>query len=141
MSAEALNLFNHLRQNGVAENLARQLADALDARIAEVVREHNRRAEQAAAEAAEKIRAEAVPASEYHRRMENTPTREESESKFAELKGAIRELWSAVEKLRAEMGEVRVALAGMAKELQYLRWGVYAIIVILLAEFIGKFLG
>ena len=140
MSAEALNLFNRLRQNGVAENLARQFADALDARIAEITREYNRRIERAVAEAVEKIRAEAVPASEYHRRMENTPTREESESKFAELKGALKELWSAVEKLRAEMSAVRVALAGMAKELQYLRWGVSAIIVILLAEFVGKIL-
>ena len=140
MSAEALNLFNRLCQNGVAENLARQLANALDARITEIVREHNRRAEQAVAEAAEKIRAEAVPASEYHRRMENTPTREEGESKFAELKGAVKEVWNAVEKLRAEMGEARATLAGVVKELQYLRWGVSALIVILLAEFIGKFL-
>ena len=82
MSAEALNLFNRLRQSGMAEDMARQLAESLDARIAEIVGEYNRRAEQAV----ERVRTETVSADEYHRRMEITPTRDETDNKIDQLR-------------------------------------------------------
>lgn len=115
MSAATLTLFNRLRKSGVADNVARPIAEALETHIADLLREQHRLAEQAiaeavaaaVAEAVAKTRAEAVPAGEYHRRMENTPTRDENKSQFAELKGAVKDLWAAVRELQSSVAKLQ----------------------------------
>ena len=86
MSAMALDLYQRLRESGMGEDSARKAAEALDSRFAEAKRESERHAERAAQDAAEKVRAGTVAAEEYHRRMENTPTRAENETEYAKLR-------------------------------------------------------
>ena len=86
----ALDLYQRLRESGMGEDSARKAAEALDSRFAEAKRESERHAERAAQDAAEKVRAGTVAAEEYHRRMENTPTRAENETEYAKLRDEMR---------------------------------------------------
>ena len=113
MSAEALNLFNRLRQSGMAEDMARQLAESLDARIAEIVGEYNRRAEQAV----ERVRTETVSADEYHRRMEITPTRDETDNKIDQLRADMNARFDAQER---RLDGIERRLEGMERRLDAL---------------------
>ena len=103
MSAMALDLYQRLRESGMGEDSARKAAEALDSRFAEAKRESERHAERAAQDAAEKVRAGTVAAEEYHRRMENTPTRAENETEYAKLRDEIKALREDNKALREEM--------------------------------------
>ena len=138
MSAIAIDLLDHLRQSGMADDKARKIAEAFDAQVRETVnqalKEAKQHAEQAAqnaaAQSAEKADAKFATKSEVEIREKQFVRREEFESQFAKVLGAINTL-------RAELkGDIRE----LKKDFQYLRWGVAIILVILLTDLVDKFI-
>ena len=145
MSALALDLYQRLRESGMGEDSARKAAEALDSRFAEAKRESERHAERAAQDAAEKVRAGTVAAEEYHRRMENTPTRAENETEYAKLREdnkALREEMHAGfaehrEETRADNKALREEMhAGFARIDRFF----VGIVLLLLGLYFGSFL-
>ena len=121
MSAIAMNLYDRLRNSGMADDSAREIAEIFDSQVREALRD----AEKYADQSADKVRAESVPADEYHRRMENTPTRAENESQFEKL-------WNAINDLRREM-------SGRFDASNRLSYGILLAIFLLLLKDIAGF--
>ena len=137
MSAIAIDLLDRLRESGMADDKARKIAEAVDARVEEamreVLKEAKRHAEQAdaksAAQSAEKSDAKYAAKSEVEIREKQFARREETESQFARLLGEIREA-------RAEAKSDNRALQ---KDIRYLGWGVALILVVLLTNLVMGF--
>ena len=123
MSAIAIDLLERLRKSGIADEHARQIAEAFDARVEESLREAKRHAEQVSERAADKAEVKFATKQDVSARETQFVRREENESKF--------------DLLRAEMKAMR---AEMTKELQYLRWGMMLILLIIMTDVVGKFL-
>ena len=122
-----MNLYDRLRKSGMADASAREIAEIFDAQVKEAL--HN--AEKYADQAADKVRAESVPAEEYHHRMENTPTRAENESQFQKLRDDIGDLRTDNRDSRREMRE------GFAANQRMFYGVLLAIFLILLKDIIG----
>ena len=137
----ALDLYQRLRESGMGEDSARKAAEALDSRFAEAKRESERHAERAAQDAAEKVRAGTVAAEEYHRRMENTPTRAENETEYAKLREDNKKTREEIKTLREETRADNKALreethAGFARIDRFF----VGIVLLILGLYFGSFL-
>ena len=152
MSAMALDLYQRLRESGMGEDSARKAAEALDSRFAESKRESERHAERAAQDAAEKVRAGTVAAEEYHRRMENTPTRAENETEYAKLRDEMRagfaqqheETQTHREETRADnkalREETRAGFDGVDRKFARIDRFFVGIVLLVLGLYFGSFL-
>ena len=137
MSALALDLYQRLRESGMGEDSARKAAEALDSRFAEAKRESERHAERAAQDAAEKVRAGTVAAEEYHRRMENTPTRAENETEYAKLRDEIK---THREETRAGFAEQREETrAGFARIDRFFLAFLLGLVFLVIEKILGFF--
>ena len=148
MSAVALNLFDRLRESGMAESPAREIAEAFDEQVARMLRESQKQTDESVARAAEKADSQFVGNDEFHRRAAEFSTRKENDSQFAELrvdfKSEFNGLRVEVNELRGEVRELReetrVTAAKHERDFQYLRWGVALVLLILMTDIVGTFL-
>ena len=155
MSAIAIDLLDHLRQSGMADDKARKIAEAFDARIRETVNEALNEAKQhadhaadkAANQSAEKADAKFATKSEVEIREKQFTRREESESQFAKVLGAVDALRGELRETRAELkadirearAEAKADIRELKKDIQYLRWGMAILLVFILTEAITGF--
>ena len=132
MSAIALDLMKQLRQGGVAEDNARQIAEAFDHRaekakheaVQQALREAKQHAEQVAQREADKADAKFV-------------RREENESKFDAFRAEMKAFRA---EMNTKFAEVHGELKSIRTDIQYLKWGLFAILAVLLADLVGRFL-
>ena len=143
MSAIALDLLQHLRESGVADDRARSIAELFDRRVTEGLRESARRVEEALreakshadrnrAETEQKARAEFVSREEYHARDKTLATRDDllrvekrMENGFAEIRKDIRLLYHIlIGGLIALVGMFLGLLGGVAALIAKLYFGV-----------------
>ena len=77
MSAAAIHLLDHLRENGVEDDRAVKIAEAFDRRVDEVLAESKAHSDRNRAESEEKAKVQFVPAADYHARDKTLATRED----------------------------------------------------------------
>ena len=154
MSAIAIDLFGRLRESGMADEHARQIAEVFDIRVENALREAKRHTEQVSERAAEKSDAKYATKTEVEFRDQGFTRREESESQYANLRADNREMRVEIRQLHADNKESRVEIRrlhadnkesradirGIQKELQYLRWMVTLIAVVLVTGLVERFL-
>ena len=93
MSVAAIQLLDHLRENGVEDQRAIKIAEAFDKRIDDAMREAKAHADKGRAEsearAEEKAKAQFVTADEYHKRDKTLATREDLNAATAAVRAEI----------------------------------------------------
>ena len=124
MSAAAIHLLDHLRENGVEDDRAVKIAEAFDRRVDEVLAESKAHSDRNRAESEEKAKVQFVPAADYHARDKTLATRED----VGEVRKEIAETNRRVDNLRdtllaeisayraetrAEIAEVRAEVRGI----------------------------
>ena len=120
MSAIALDLLQHLRESGVADDRALGIAELFDRRMKEALRDAKAHADRNRAETEQKVRSEFVSKDEYHARDKTLATR-------ADLAETRQDLSARME-------------AGFAENRRDSR-AIYRILIGVLIALIGIFLG
>ena len=111
MSAAAIHLLDHLRENGVEDDRAVKIAEAFDRRVDEVLAESKAHSDRNRAESEEKAKTQFVPAADYHARDKTLATREDV--------GEVRkEIAAHRAEAREDIGEVRKEIAGVRAEVR-----------------------
>ena len=85
MSAAAIHLLDHLRENGVDDDRAVKIAEAFDQRVDEAMREAKAHSDRNRVETEEKAKALFVPVADYHARDKTLATREDVSALRAEI--------------------------------------------------------
>ena len=86
MSAAAIQLLDHLRENGVEDGRAVKIAEAFDKRVDEAMREAKAHADRNRAESEEKAKVQFVTVDEYHKRDRTLATREDLHTEITALR-------------------------------------------------------
>ena len=133
MSAIALNFLKHLRESGMDDARAHQIAELIDAQMKDMLRESQKYAEEVAARLAAMADIKFVSNDEFQRRLAEVPTRAEVRDEFTKVHDEFT-------KVRAEFAKIYAILAQQGKEIQLLRWGVALILGILVTQLIHNFL-
>ena len=117
MSAKAIELFESLRSQGIADGQARAVAEAFDASVKEAVREAKEHSDRNRAESEGKADDRFVSRDEYHERDRELATRGD------------------IDGVRKEIGGLRKDIAGANRRLD----GLYIVLVGILVTVAGGF--
>ena len=125
MSATAIQLLNHLRESGVEDDRAVQIAEAFDLRVKEALEEAKAHADRNRAESEEKAKAQFVTADEYHKRDRTLATRDDLNTEISGVRAEIAELRKEIRGIyQLLIGGFATIVAGIVTILGKLFFGV-----------------
>lgn len=133
MSAIALNILKRLRESGMDDANAHQIAESIDAQMKDMLRESKKYADEVAARFAATADIKFVSNDEFQRRLAEVPTRAEVRDEFTKVHDEFTQV-------RAEIAKIYAILAQQGKEIQLLRWGVALILGILVTQLVHNLL-
>ena len=113
MSAAAIHLLDHLRENGVDDDRAVKIAEAFDQRVDEAMREAKAHSDRNRVETEEKAKALFVPVADYHARDKTLATREDVGDVRKEIAETNRRIDHVRDTLLAAIAENRKEIRGI----------------------------